>query len=136
MIVKLANGRYLMGYSHYRWNEKSWPADDYIKDNEKRSCLMSLDTKMILAPSTDQNLIYCNDKWGPCFGAGELKISNECNINGDSEVAVTKGTYTYNIKEQKEYKRLDEEVMMSFAGVRPNLWNVKVLEYEVFKVCF
>ncbi len=56
--------------------------DGYLHDRGKNACLLSIDLKQKMVPISENNLIYCNKKYGPTFGySADLYISDQCDMN-------------------------------------------------------
>ena len=83
-------------------------------------------------PQTDQ-LIYRHSGYGPVFGSSsgwDIYISDSCNTN-NSQAYFPNG---YNRAGENKLINNQESNMM-FSG-QTNGYDFKVLEYEVFKVCY
>jgi hypothetical protein len=77
------------GVTPLRWDspeECDWPSDDSVKSflftlkNPHNTC----PRKFALKAEEKQMAIKCDSDVGPCFGDGEVEISDNCNANTDS----------------------------------------------------
>ena len=73
-LVRTGGGKTIAGYSHYQWNQVSC---DYVEDSGRRVFLVQMDLGEKLVPQSDDYLIYCNQKYGPSFGNGDLTLFYE-----------------------------------------------------------
>ena len=73
------------GYRGGGFTSISWDSSGAYK-NDTKAFVFSLDRKkMYKAPSNGSNAIYCNNSYGPTFGAGhDLYVANGCNSNTNS----------------------------------------------------
>ena len=73
------------GYRAGGFTSISWDSSGSYK-NDTKAFVFSLDRKkMYKEPSNGSNAIYCNNSYGPTFGAGhDLYVANGCNSNTNS----------------------------------------------------
>ena len=105
-----------------------------MSDPNSRVFIFSLDLKEKFVPMNSRNLIYCNSLSGPTFGGGngnDIFICNNCNSENNSHSnfpeSFNKESGTKWIKSQDSF--------FKFSGATNGI-RFRVLEYEVFKVCY
>ncbi|CAF0718748.1 unnamed protein product [Brachionus calyciflorus] len=120
VFIKTINSRIFGGFTG-----ASWSTTDGFKDDPYAfifSLANSQNKQTIIKCSDSANAIYCDKNNGPCFGDGDIKITNMSNINEKSESVLG---YTYG-EELFEYR--SQESMTFLAGSQ----NFQVQDIEVF----
>ena len=82
-----------------------------------------------MVPVTDKDLIYCRADLGPCFGSGCPDLGMFDNLR-----AFGKFPGIYNKEGPNKYIE-NQSSYTAFTGVK-NGWQLKITEYEVFRVYF
>ena len=117
------------GYSHYRWNQAN---NGYVHDAGKKAFLLQLNRREKYVPQNGNNLINCNNGYGPTFGGGfDLFISNDCNSNNNS---YSDFPNNYNFEGSNKIVN-NQQSYTNFSGAT-NECNFRVVDYEVFRVMF
>ena len=123
------------GYSHYRWNQ----VNGHVHDAGKKAFLLQLNRREKYVPQNGNNLINCNNGYGPTFGGGnslfgggyDLRISDDCNSNNNS---YSNFPFTYNFEGSNKIV-INQQSWTNFIGAT-NGSNFRVVDYEVFRVVF
>ena len=117
------------GYSHYRWNQVN---GYFVHDAGKKAFLLQLNRREKYVPQNGNNLINCNNGYGPTFGGGcDLCISDDCNSNNKSHSYFPE---TYNFEGSNKIV-INQQSYTNFSGAT-NGYNFSVVDYEVFRVVF
>ena len=94
--------------------------------------MLQLNRREKYVPQNENNLIYCNNGYGPAFGYGyDLYISDDCNSNNYSH---SNFPYTYNFEGSNKIVT-NQQSYTNFIGATKGK-SFGVIDYEVFRVVF
>ena len=120
ILIKSEGQRRFGGFTPIPW--KSEEKRIFIKDNDKKTFIFSLDNKKICSLKYAENAVYHNKKNGPCFGYG-FDIGIEGNPIKENKLFTGQSSFDY---------KGESRVLSEFDGKR----DLRALEYEVFQILF
>ncbi len=120
-FIESEQGRRFGGYTKLLWNSDE---NEKYKGNDPSAFIFSLDKRIKLQSNNDNIIIYCDNNYGPCFGKGDIIISDNFNQQESSSRLLN----SYGKHELSEKTRTN----IYLAGIE----NFIVKRIEVYQVIF